>query len=102
VFYNLGELTGQESGIVIYGNIGVLCNWAGIDGLPRIFATGSLIGMGEEIPKIQGEHFDDLSGVLDGVEIQVLADYDEGDLPTSGTVYEVGDGVLVVAPDGWN
>lgn len=97
---NLQELTGQESGIVIYGNEGILCNWSSINGLPRILATG-LVGMGEEIPKVEGEHLDDLSGVLDGVEITVCANYDDEELPKVGTVYEVDDGILIVAPEGW-
>ena len=97
---NLQELTGQESGIVIYGNEGILCNWSSIDGLPRIFATG-LVGMSEEIPEAKGEHTDDLSSVLDGVDINVCADYRDEELPKSGTVYQISDDIIVVAPDGW-
>lgn len=96
----LQELTGQESGIVIYGREGILCNWSGIKGLPRIFATG-LIGLGEEIPAVEGEHTDDLSGVLEGVEINVYANYTDEELSKPGTVYELSDDVVVVAPDGW-
>lgn len=97
----LQELTGQESGIVIYGREGILCNWSSIKGLPRIFATG-LVGLGEEIPEVEGEHVDDLSGILEGVEINIYANYDDDELPKSGTVYEISDDVIVVAPDGWN
>ena len=96
----LQDLTGQESGIVIYGREGILCNWSSIKGFPRIFATG-LIGLGEEIPEVEGEHTNDLSSVLEDVEINVYANYDDDELPTSGTVYEISDDVVVVAPDGW-
>lgn len=95
---NLQELTGQESGIVIYENGAVLCNWSSIDGLPRIFVTG-LIGLGEEIPEIKGEHYDDLSFLLDEVEITALSD--DAEIPESGTVYRISDDVTVVAPDDW-
>jgi hypothetical protein len=31
---NLRGLTGRESGIVIFGEKGVLCNWANVEGFP--------------------------------------------------------------------
>ena len=101
MFNDLQELTGQESGIVIYNNNeGILCNWSSINGLPRMFATG-LIGMGEEIPEVKGERVEDLSDLFDGVEINIFADYDEEELPQSGTVYYLPNDVIVIAPDDW-
>ena len=49
IYTNLQELTGHESGAVLYpgGEIWV-GNWAGIAGLPRQFITG-LIGLGEPL-----------------------------------------------------
>ena len=100
ILKNLQELTGQESGIVIYdGKDGILCNWSSINGFPRISATG-LIGLGEEIPEVEGEHYDDLSGLLEGVNIEIYAYYTDDELPKSGTVYQIGD-ITVIAPDGW-
>jgi len=97
---NLQELTGQESGIVIYGGKdGILCNWSSIQGLPRIVVNG-LVGLGEEIPEVEGEHYDDLSGLLEGVNIEIHAHYTDDELPKSGTVYQIGD-ITVIAPDGW-
>lgn len=98
----LEELTGQESGIVVYQNEGILCNWSSVDGLPRMFVTG-IIGLGEDIPKVKGKHVKDLGPYLDGVEISaVVYDYKEEDHPLNGgTVYDLGDDVLVIAPDGW-
>lgn len=46
---NLQEITGKESGSVMYedGSINIL-NWSSIDGLPRLFA-GAPLGLGEEL-----------------------------------------------------
>ncbi len=99
---NLQDLTGRESGVVVYGDEGLLCNWTGISGLPRMFATG-LVGAGEDIPDVPGERVDDLAPYLEGVEIAVaVSNYSEDDHPLeSGTVYDLGNDVLVIAPDGW-
>ena len=97
---NLQELTGQESGIVIYGEDGILCNWSGINGFPRIFAFG-LVGLGEEITEVEGEHYDDLSGLLENVNIEICAHYTDDELPKSGTVYQINDEITVIAPDDW-
>lgn len=96
---SLGDLTKQESGIVIYGDEGIVCNWAGIEGLPHMFAAG-LIGLGEEIPCAKGEHIDDLSSALVGVTLYNYAD-NPIELPQSGTVYRLPNGVTVIAPDDW-
>ena len=97
---NLQELTGQESGIIIYNEKdGILCNWSSINGFPRIFAFG-LVGLGEEIPEVEGEHYDDLSGLLEGVQLNISAHYTDDELPKSGTVYQIGD-ITVIAPDDW-
>src|SRR5690554_1868322 len=97
---NLQELTGQESGIVIYNEKdGILCNWANINGFPRIFATG-LIGFGEEIPEVEGKLMD-ISRLLENVSIDVRAHYTAEELPKSGTVYQINDEITVIAPDGW-
>lgn len=99
---NLQELTGQESGIVIYGGKdGILCNWSSIQGLPRIFNGNGLVGLDEEIPEVEGEHYDDLSGLLENVNIEICAHYTDDELPKSGIVYCLGDDVIVIAPDGW-
>ena len=45
---NLYNLTGYESGIVIYPDGAYALNWVGLNGLPRSFATG-LIGLGEDL-----------------------------------------------------
>ena len=98
---DLQELTGQESGIVIYdGREAILCNWSSIKGLPRVFATG-LIGMGENIPEVEGEHSDNLVDLLDGIDIYDYSAEQSDEPPKSGTVYEINDNVTVIAPDDW-
>jgi len=42
-----------------------------------------------------------LTILLAGVNINIYADYNDEGLPKIGTVYEVDDGITVVAPDGW-
>lgn len=99
----LQELTGQESGIVIYyGNGGqpeaVVCNWSNVQGYPRIDPAGlTVLGFGEDIPETAGEPCDDIPSKLDGVCI-VYANGE--DMPASGTTYRIDD-MLVIVPDGW-
>jgi hypothetical protein len=98
-------LTGQESGIVVYGYEGgnrgaIICNWAAVTGLPRALGLGLLVGLpGDEIPAVQGEHRDDIPDLLEGIEILYNANDDI--IPQSGTIYRISDSVIVVAPDGW-
>lgn len=100
----LQELTGQESGIVIYsGNGGqpeaVVCNWSNVKGFPRVdpFCL-TVLGFGEEIPPVEGVIIDDISSRLEGVEIVFANDED---MPASGTAYQI-ENILVIAPSGWN
>lgn len=98
---NLQDLTGRESGLVIYGNTGILCNWASIEGLPMIGPSG-LLGTGEAILQVAGRHVDDLAPYLEDIEVTTMVDGDEDDYPlVSGTVYDLGDDILVITPDGW-
>ena len=100
-YTNLQELTGRESGIVVYGDKGLLCNWASFEGLPRPFATG-LIGMGEKIPEAAGERIEDLNVLLDGVDVESAYEIvAEDHVLAAGVVYRISDEVMVVVPDGW-
>ena len=103
---NLYNLTGQESGIVVYGDgdkkAAIVCNWATVTGLPWVFAPGLLVDFPLEdgIPEeVDGEHRDNLWELLDGAEILYNANDDL--LPQSGTVYKICDNIVVIAPDGW-
>lgn len=47
-FECLQDLTGQESGVVIYDTGAIVCNWAHYDGMPRLSMSGDMvIGLGE-------------------------------------------------------
>lgn len=99
-YRTLEELTGRESGIVVYGGTdAILVNWTGIVGLPREFA-GSAVGLGEIIPEIEGEHCG-IKDLLAGIDIRVLVNFDDDELPEEGDVYRLPDDVVVITPDGW-
>jgi hypothetical protein len=100
----LQELTGQESGIVIYCGAGgtpeaIVCNWSNVQGYPRIDPCGlTVIGFGEEIPEVEGENTSNIPVLLSDVHI-VYANGE--DMPQSGTKYRIDD-ILIIAPEGWN
>ena len=104
---SLQELTGQESGIVLYDTgyslEGIVCNWSHIKGLPRIDPLGlTVLGFGEEIPETKGIHCEDLTDLLTGVDYLYANDEP---MPITGVLYRFqndGSYVLIVAPDGWN
>jgi len=101
------EITGQESGVVIYENGNMLiCNWASISGLPRMDPIGyAPMGLNEELIVEEGpEEIPDIGEWLDNHTHNILYDFN-GDYPQlwgcSGKLYTVS-GVTVIAPDGWN
>lgn len=120
----LMDLTGQESGIVVYDNgssspEAIICNWSSIDGLPRLLGVmpnGMLLGLGEfrleliggvAFDKIPCRVVDNIGKELEGVDIIYDINEDTESLKEShGWVWEFphpsGDGtVRVYAPDGW-
>ena len=99
---DLRELTGKESGIVIYDSRdGILCNWSSINGLPRLF-FGGCTGMGEDIPDVDGVEIDDIADYLDGVNLSICAYLgDDDELSGAGTLYEISDSIIVITPVDW-
>jgi len=96
---NLMELTGQESGIVVYGNSeAIVCNWANVDGLPRASMVG-VIGLNEEIEKVEG-----LNGrIEDYVDADdVISNDNDDELKGDATIYKLPGDIIVIAPKGWN
>lgn len=108
-FSDLRDITGQESGIILYKNgNAIIANWASFSGLPRVFAGGL-------IDTKAGIALDDLG---DGNDISQYAPeswnviYDEnGDYPTAVNAikrfrwYQVasdGEEATVIAPLDWN
>ena len=57
---NLQELTGYESGAVIFkeSNEGFITNWSSVEGIPRLFVTG-IIGLddGEDLEKVDNSEY---------------------------------------------
>jgi len=101
----LQDLTGQESGVVIYDNEAIICNWSSINGMPRLFADG-LVGLAEEIESVDPKNLsaDELVDLLDPVSIIYDANDDESGLRNgdyAGKVYILPD-AIVIAPEGWN
>ena len=99
---DLQELTGQESGIVIYHETdeAIICNWSHVEGLPRLFGFGAVIGLKDEFEAVKGIHSDNLPAYIDG--ISVIYSNDE-DVPQTGRVYHLEDrNATVLAPAGWN
>ena len=102
----LQELTGQESGIVIFYGDGqgrpeaVICNWTSVEGLPRLDPFGfAVLGFGEEIEPVEPEHLDDIAEALEGAEIVFSNDeYLSG--PAKSYQLEEHH-ALVLAPEGW-
>lgn len=98
-FQTLQELTGQESGIVIYGGEAVVCNWSHIQGFPRVDPLGlTVLGFGEEIPAVQPKPCTNISELMEGITI-IFANGE--DMPMAGRVYELPDDITVIAPEGW-
>jgi hypothetical protein len=99
-FSTLQELTGQESGIVIYGSSeAVVCNWSSVRGYPRVDPLGlTVLGFGEEIPNIEPKQCTSIPELMEGVNI-IFANGEN--MPTSGRVYELPNDIKVIAPDGW-
>lgn len=49
-YENILDFTGQESGVIVYGDDVVICNWSSfaLNGLPRLFVDrGELVAFGE-------------------------------------------------------
>jgi hypothetical protein len=106
---SLWQLTGQESGIVIYAGEGIICNWSPNDGLPRIGPFGGLLDwpMDPDTMLAAEEALteEELSALVSDLDII----YDEnGDAPQciakefSARKYTLSDGTIVIAPNDWN
>jgi hypothetical protein len=141
---SLQDLTGQESGIVVYGDEIIVANWSSISGLPKMApANLGIIGWPAELIVVRQYSVGDIKDALPGSIVEVEDDDGDGviietngmdivcdangdipalwgyDLglpcnaiinrddagnlaPTAGTVYELEDDVIIIAPDGWN
>lgn len=119
-FESLQDLTGQESGIVVYDdNAIIVCNWCGFGGLPRVAPWGTnIIGWPDEIIVEKKYTVDDVRDVLPGKIVEVEPEDDEegivieaegmeivydrnGDIPTLWG-YDTGSGADIARDDDGN
>ncbi len=97
---NLMELTGQESGIVVYGNgEAIVCNWVNVSGLPRVSMAG-IIGLNEEIDKVEGLN-GRIEDYVDAGDV-IYKDNDDGLKYGDATIYKLPGEIIIIAPKGWN
>ena len=102
-FDSLMELTGKESGIAKYENESMVFNWSSIDGLPRLFVTGTL-GLGGTIKATPVEVEDYM---LEGIiahekEESPECDHSEISNLSAYEVCEEGTEAIVIISDLWN
>lgn len=124
-YSSLQELTGQESGIIVYGvtSLGgsmdgaeaIIGNWSSIDGLPRLDPLGiTLIGLHETFTATESPWLQDIGAWLamengklpGGINLIYDRNDDLKDLPgTPGgmwNIYQSGEEIAtVIAPEGW-
>jgi hypothetical protein len=121
------EITGQESGIVVYDNKVIVCNWAqecSDGGLPVAGPINNFLLAWPQELEVSKEY--EVDSVLDALpsedDMEILADFnsdipalygienddaivnkdENGNLePTEGKVYHIND-AIVIAPYGWN
>ncbi len=103
---SLMELTGQESGVVIYNGEErntLICNWSHVEGLPKVFGPWEwIMGMGEDIPAVKGEYIsaEDVADMLDNINLIYDANNDIQNV-RAGILYRLPH-AIVIAPEGWN
>lgn len=108
-FSNLDEIQGQESGIIVYGDEVIICNWssADLDGLPRLFEPLGLISLKDKFNAEKLEHCENLLNELDGKNIIYDFNNDYESLSNTGgmkfNIYiDNKIQAIVYMPDDWN
>jgi hypothetical protein len=114
----LFEITGQESGIVVYGDVVIIANWVSYTiGLPVISPLGTVMEWPEEQPlKVVKEYnVDDIRDVLPGTLVvteedgETILEYEgmevledlNGDIPALWG-YDIGEGAFVDTDENGN
>lgn len=108
-FSNLDEIQGQESGLIVYGDEVIICNWssADLDGLPKLFEPLGLISLKEKFNAEKVEYCENLLSELDGKNVIYDFNNDFETLSNTGgmkfNIY-VDDKIqaVVYMPDDWN
>jgi len=104
---DLMEITGQESGIVVYSNgNSIICNWSHDVGLPHISPLGTaLLFIDAEGEVVSSKQVDNIAPYVG--EIIFDSDGSAASIKgTQGTIYRlktsIDDELIVIAPMGWN
>jgi len=96
-YQDLQELTGQESGAVLYADGAILiCNWTQVQGIPRMFATG-LIGLGETLTAVPCEVPEEVKQAMNDHEREQGTEVSQDGF----TAWRVNDEVTVVTQNHW-
>lgn len=113
IIRNLQELTGQESGIVVYNNgEAIICNWSSFGDyeLPKIFEWVGVIGWEEEDTVFNGckkRTVKDFMRMVRRNRYDIIYDAN-GDMDNpinykeSAVIYTLSDGTQIIAPEMWN
>lgn len=96
-YTDLQELTGHESGAVLFANGEILiCNWTQVNGIPRVFATG-LIGLGETLTAVPCEVPEEVKRAMNDHEREQGTE-----ASTEGfSAWRVNDEITVVIQNDW-
>lgn len=102
----LRDITGQESGIIVYKDgTAIVANWGAEEGLPKIAYDGALVYTPTEAKQTNFRDTINISQWMDISTLVVIHDANN-DLPldkdTYGTITTLTDGTVVLAPDQWN
>lgn len=108
-FFNLADIKGQESGIIVYDNEVIICNWssADLDGLPKLFEPLGLIALKEKFNAEKVEYCENILNELDGKNVIYDFNNDFESLSNTGgmkfNIY-VDNKIqaIVYMPDDWN
>lgn len=113
----LNELTGQESGIVIYANgETIVCNWSslGENEMPKVFGGISILGWEEDdsiFDEAESSTTDDFRSILDGKRVIWDANGDLESIANGtyywgddfrATIWTLNDGTTIICPPLWN
>ena len=108
-FSNLNEIQGQESGIIVYDDEVIICNWSSsdLDGLPRLFEPLGLISLKDKFNAEKVEYCENLLNELDGKNVIYDFNNDFETLSNTGgmkfNIYVDGNiQAVVYMPDDWN
>ena len=109
----LKQITGQESGVIIFNADGaaqaIVCHWESVNnghGVPRIGPAGSLISLAEELEMLSEGEVENVVEALGEANIIYTDLEDLTELDTAGYIYTIetnaGEQFVVIAPEGWN